>query len=96
MSPSLVGEICQGKHVSEPVDSLELTAPYPVHNFGTGKRGRSPAVQSHAVAGRKWLEDKSSGFNRNLSTYVESDCKLSTFIYCLSLVFVFHCLIYCA
>ncbi|CAI5704286.1 unnamed protein product [Peronospora farinosa] len=73
--PALVGEIETDKRVSEAraIDSLELTAPYPVHNFGTGKRGRSPAVRFHAVGGSKWSEDKSSGFNRNLSTYVESD-----------------------
>ncbi|CAI5719594.1 unnamed protein product [Peronospora destructor] len=71
--PSLVDAVATDKRVSEAraIDSLELTAPYSVHNFGTGKRGRSPAVQSHAVGGSKWSE--SSGLNSNLSTYVESD-----------------------
>ncbi|KAG7387514.1 CG-1 domain [Phytophthora pseudosyringae] len=75
VSPSLAGEIAKDNRVSEAgaIDPLELTAPSPGHNtFGTGKRGRSPSVLSHA-AGMKRSQDRLSGSNRNLSTYVESD-----------------------
>ncbi|KUF87345.1 DNA-directed RNA polymerase III subunit RPC8 [Phytophthora nicotianae] len=40
--------------------------------FGTGKRGRSPTVLSQSPV-MKRSEDKFTGSNRNLSTYVESD-----------------------
>ncbi|GMF09449.1 unnamed protein product [Phytophthora lilii] len=85
VSPSLVGEIIKQNCASgnEPIDPLELPAPSPAHGIlGTGKRGRSPTVLSRAGSGTKRAEDRS---NRNLSSYVESDCKLPLFFYILQL-----------
>ncbi|CAH0475675.1 unnamed protein product [Peronospora belbahrii] len=75
VSPSRVGDIATKRHISDSsaTDPQEGTTPYSVHVFGTSKRGRSLAVQSHAIAGSKRSEDKAFDSNRNLSTYVESD-----------------------
>ncbi|KAG2952457.1 hypothetical protein PC116_g5949 [Phytophthora cactorum] len=61
-------------YLSEPLsDPFDLTAPSPAHStFGTGKRGRSPTVPSHSTV-MKQSEDRFTGSNKTLSTYVESD-----------------------
>ncbi|KAL4087226.1 hypothetical protein PRIC1_013123 [Phytophthora ramorum] len=73
VSPSLVGEIVKENLVSaeENIDPLELA---PAHGMlGTGKRGRSPTVHSRVVVDYKRANDRQTGSNRNLSSYVESD-----------------------
>uniref|UniRef100_H3HAL9 CG-1 domain-containing protein n=1 Tax=Phytophthora ramorum TaxID=164328 RepID=H3HAL9_PHYRM len=46
----------------------------PAHGMlGTGKRGRSPTVHSRVVVDYKRANDRQTGSNRNLSSYVESD-----------------------
>ncbi|ETN10303.1 hypothetical protein PPTG_10960 [Phytophthora nicotianae INRA-310] len=74
VSPSLIGRIARDKRVSEAgaIDPLDLTTPSTPSAFGTGKRGRSPTVLSQSPV-MKRSEDKFTGSNRNLSTYVESD-----------------------
>ncbi|KAG2769463.1 hypothetical protein PC129_g2020 [Phytophthora cactorum] len=75
VSPSLIGDISRGKRVSDAgaIDPFDLTAPSPAHStFGTGKRGRSPTVPSHSTV-MKQSEDRFTGSNKTLSTYVESD-----------------------
>ncbi|GMF24996.1 unnamed protein product [Phytophthora fragariaefolia] len=76
ISRSLVGEIVKERCQSDAaaIDPLELSVPHSANGI-SGKRGRSPTVVSRNVSGSKGSEDRLSGFNRNLSSYVESDRK---------------------